>query len=131
MAVQPLGASEIPDGTKRVSFSYAYWTATKARAPFVCIKRRGRSSSRTWSITLDTLPDDPYRPVVDHSPLLWSTLRHLFRTNLITAAAGSTEYLNVDGIPSEKAARDIASALHAAAFGDPQALQGLGPPSAA
>ncbi|MGZ2359201.1 hypothetical protein LRE75_21240 [Streptomyces sp. 372A] len=108
-----LQASRIPDGTKPEVHDAAYKNAKANNAIFVCVVRQGRR----WTLKIDAFtsrgPTIPERSVA----LLRSAAEELVLAGTVTQANVAPDYISMGTIESEREAREIAAAFHAALSG--------------
>ena len=109
----PLPAALISDCTELEAHRAAYKRAKTNDAIFVCIARQGRR----WKVELDamscsgpTIPDEAVT-------VLRSAAEALVLADTVTQANIAAEYISMWAIESERRAREIAAAFHAALHG--------------
>ncbi|MFE0765152.1 hypothetical protein [Streptomyces smyrnaeus] len=109
----PLQAARIPDCTKLEAHHAAYRSAKTNDAIFVCIARRGRR----WKVELDALASS--KPIIPDPAVtvLQSAAEALVVAGTVTNANVGADYISMWPIESEKKAREIAAAFHAALYG--------------
>lgn len=109
----PLQAALIPDCTKPEAHHAAYRSAEANDAIFVCIARQGRR----WKVELDAYASS--KPIVPEQAVtvLRSAAEALLVAGTVTNANIGADYISVWPIESEKRAREIAAAFHAALYG--------------
>jgi hypothetical protein len=109
----PLPPSLVPDCTKPEAHHEAYKSAKTNDAIFVCVARQGQR----WKVELDafscngpTIPDEAVA-------VLRSVAETLVLTDVVTQANIAPDYISMWAIESERKAREIAAAFHAAMQG--------------
>lgn len=109
----PLQAAHIPDCTKPEAHHAAYKSAKANDAIFVCIARRGRH----WMVELDAMASSkPYVP--DHAmTILQAAAEALVLDGTVKQANIGADYISMWPIETEKRAREIGAAFHAALYG--------------
>ncbi|WP_432108415.1 hypothetical protein [Streptomyces sp. AA1529] len=109
----PLQAALIPDCTKPEAHRAAYRSAKTNDAIFVCIARRGRR----WKVELDAMASS--KPILPEQTVavLQSAAEALVVAGTVTNANIGRDYISMWPIESEKKAREIAAAFHAALYG--------------
>ncbi|REK87573.1 hypothetical protein DY245_26230 [Streptomyces inhibens] len=109
----PLQAALIPDCTKPEAHHAAYRSAKTNDAIFVCIARQGRH----WKVELDAMASS--KPIVPDQAVtvLQAAAEALVVAGTVTKANVGADYISMWPIESEKKAREIAAAFHAALYG--------------
>ncbi|WP_141747211.1 hypothetical protein [Streptomyces agglomeratus] len=114
-----LPARLVPDGTSLTGFNSAYTHAKDRAVPFVCVSQgRGR-----WTVQADLRTAPGWGPLVEVEEFLHRTCGRLVDCGLAWPESSATATgIVLYGLPSEPAARTLASALHAALYGDTKPL---------
>ncbi|QRX92032.1 hypothetical protein [Streptomyces noursei] len=109
----PLPAALIPDCTKPEAHHAAYSSAKTNDAIFVCIARQGPR----WKVELDAFASS--KPIVPEQAVtvLRAAAEALVIAGTVTQANVGADYISMWQIESEKKAREIAAAFHAALYG--------------
>jgi hypothetical protein len=109
----PLQAAHIPNCTELQAHHAAYQKAKAEDVIFVCIARHGRH----WKVELDAMASrKPYVPA-RATEILQSAAEALVLDGTVTQANIGAEYISMWPIATEKRAREIAAAFHAAMYG--------------
>lgn len=118
----PLQAALIPDCTGSEAHHAAYRSAKSDDAIFVCIARRGKR----WHVELDAFASS--KPLIPDSAadVLKSAVEALVTDGTVTRGSVGADYISLGPIATEKRAREIAAAFHAAMYGLQQ-LQVIAP----
>ncbi|WP_326688947.1 hypothetical protein OIE63_18505 [Streptomyces sp. NBC_01795] len=109
----PLQAALIPDCTKLDAHRAAYRSAKANGAIFVCIARQGRG----WKVQLDAMASSKSIVPEQAMTVLQSAAEALVVAGTVTNANVGSDYISMWPIESEKKAREIAAAFHAALYG--------------
>ncbi|MFI0227218.1 hypothetical protein [Streptomyces lydicus] len=113
MPGMPLQAALIPDCTEPEAHRAAYRSAKANDAIFVCIARRGRR----WKVELDAMASSkPYVPDQTMT-VLQSAAEALVLDGTVEQANIGADYISMWPIETEKRAREIGAAFHAAMYG--------------
>ncbi|MEU0455614.1 hypothetical protein ABZ322_21900 [Streptomyces sp. NPDC006129] len=109
----PLPAALIPDCTKPEAHHAAYKSAKANDAIFVGVARQGQR----WMVELDamscsgpTIPDEAVT-------VLQAAVEALVLADTVAEASIAPDYISMRAIESERRAREIAAAFHAALHG--------------
>ena len=113
MPGMPLQAALIPDCTELEAHRAAYRSAQANDAIFVCIARHGFH----WKVELDAMASSkPYIP--DQAmTILQSAAEALVLDGTVEQANIGVDYISMWPIETEKRAREIGAAFHAAMYG--------------
>lgn len=113
MPGMPLQAALIPDCTELEAHRTAYQSAKAQDAIFVCIARHGRH----WKVELDAMASSkPYVP--DQAmTILRGAAEALLLDGTVEQANVGADYISMWPIETEKRAREIGAAFHAAMYG--------------
>ncbi|OEJ49657.1 hypothetical protein [Streptomyces agglomeratus] len=114
-----LPARLVPDGTSLTGFNNAYAQAKDRMVPFVCVSQgRGR-----WTVQADLRTAPGWGPVAGVEEFLHRICGRLVDRGLAWPESSATATsIVLYGLLSEPAARTLASALHAALYGDTKPL---------
>ncbi len=113
----PCPADQIPDATGTKAFNAAYKAAKDAGATYVGIERRGRC----WTVKTDRAPGHVVAEAA--AAIVRKAIVHLLLNREVRKYASvGPDYVQLNGITSEQRARELAAAVHAALYGDPEPL---------
>lgn len=112
----PCPAHLVPDATGTDAFNAAYRQAKQQHAGFIAIERQGPR----WPAKADTLTADPHHTVPDSvNDTIRAAVIHLIQTRQIRPDSSvGPVYFVLHDIASEARARELASALQTALYGD-------------
>lgn len=116
----PCPADRIPNATGLDAFNAAYKAAKTAKAVYVGIERRGQQ----WSVKADVLTAAPQHALDDtaHDAIRAAVLRLARRGEIRPSSGLGPVHYTLLGVKNEERARELAAALHAALYGDPQPM---------
>ncbi len=112
----PCPSGLVPDATDVDAFNAAYRRAKQQHRVFVAVEEQGRR----WTVKADTLTAGPDHTIVDSTyDAIRAAVIRLIRSRQIRAdsSAGPIYFVLYD-VESEQRARDLATALHSALYGD-------------
>ncbi|WP_420082572.1 hypothetical protein ACN6AT_36625 (plasmid) [Streptomyces sp. JL4002] len=115
----PCPAGLIPDATGQDAFTAAYRQAKQQRAVFVAVEKQGPR----WAVKADALTAPGHSIDAAAYEAVREAVIHLIRTRQIRpdSSAGPV-YFVLHDVDGEDRARELAAALHAALYGDPEPL---------
>jgi hypothetical protein len=121
--LEPCSPAAVPDGSDERAFIAAYDLAKAEAVPFVCIARSRVGPG--WTVTVD-VATSPAWPTTDSAVTwLFVAAAELSRQGIVRGGSANESGAVLHGLPTEAAARRIASALHAAMFNEPDPLREL------
>ncbi|MDT0469108.1 hypothetical protein [Streptomyces gibsoniae] len=124
----PCPAHLIPDATGTDAFHDVYRNAVAHNAVFVAIEFEKRER---WTVKADTLTAGSDHAVADDvNEAIRAAITRLVQSHEadLDAYTGPI-YFMMHGVQSEERARELAAALHAALYGDPEPLAHAVPPA--
>ncbi|WP_030223106.1 hypothetical protein [Streptomyces bikiniensis] len=115
----PCPADLVPDATGQDAFTAAYRQAQQQRAVFVAVESQG---SR-WAVKADVLTAPHHTIDTKAYEAVCEAVIHLIGTRQVRpdSSAGPV-YFVLHDVDGEGRARELAAALHAALYGDPEPL---------
>ncbi|MER6599734.1 hypothetical protein ACWDBC_08325 [Streptomyces parvus] len=115
----PCPAELVPDATGQDAFTAAYRQAQQQRAVFVAVESQGPR----WTVKADALTAPEHTIGTAAFEAVREAVIHLIRTRQIRpdSSAGPV-YFVLHDVDGETRARELAAALHAALYGDPEPL---------
>lgn len=92
---------------------------------YIGIERRGR----VWTVKADTLTAAPGHVLDDaaHAAIRSAAVRLARSGEISSSSAPGPVHYTLNGVAGEDRARELAAALHAALYGDPEPLAGTVP----
>ncbi|MFF9852971.1 hypothetical protein [Streptomyces litmocidini] len=116
----PCPAHLVPDATGVGSFNAAYQQAQSQQAVFIAIESQGPR----WTVKADTLTAGPGHPVDDavNDAARDAVMRLVAAGEVRSDAYAGPVYYVLHGVNDEDRARELAAALHAALYGNPEPL---------
>ncbi|MEU9446055.1 hypothetical protein AB0D42_35355 [Streptomyces sp. NPDC048304] len=124
----PCPAHLVPDATGTHAFHEAYRNAMAHHAVFVAIESE---PGQRWSVKADTLTAGSGHTVADavNDAIRAAILRLVDNREADFGAYTGPVYFMMHGVRTEERARELAAALHAALYGDLEALARTVPPA--
>lgn len=118
----PYPAQSIPDvSAGLLAFNAAWKEAKRAGHVAVCIElRRGR-----WTVKLDALTAPGHEVGQEDAAVLAEAVRTAVNARIATTGTLGPVMYGLEGLAGEQTARTWACAMHAAAYGSPEALREL------
>ncbi|MER6432149.1 hypothetical protein ABT272_31170 [Streptomyces sp900105245] len=115
----PCPADLIPEATGLDAFTAAYKAAKQQRAVFVAVERQGDR----WTVKADALTAPEHVIATAVYDAIRTALIHLIRSREIRPDSSCGPiYFVLHDVESEGRARELASSLHAALYGDLDSL---------
>ncbi|MFI9245745.1 hypothetical protein ACIGXF_24910 [Streptomyces sp. NPDC053086] len=123
----PCPAHLIPVASGTGAFHDAYRNAMAQHAVFIAIESE---AGERWTVKADTLTAGSGHAVADavNEEIRAAILRLVERREVDWGAYTGPVYFMMHGVQSEERARELAAAIHAALYGDPEPLARAVPP---
>ncbi|MFE3599382.1 hypothetical protein [Streptomyces sp. NPDC059142] len=116
----PCPADLIPDATGLDAFNQAYKEAKRQHTVFIAVERQGGR----WTVKADVLTAAPQHTVDDpvYEAIRTVVLRLIRGHEIRSDSSAGPVYFVLYSVEGEQRARELATALHAALYGDAEPL---------